>query len=459
MGQVFKAEHTITKRIEALKFLATDVENSGEPLKRFLREIEVHARLSHPHIVTVYSAFQAGETLVMAMEYVEGRSLQSLLERGRIPAPAAVDYICQILSALSYAHAMGIVHRDISPANIVVTPGGCAKLMDFGLAKPRDDKKLTQGATAIGSLNYMSPEQVRCLPNVDGRSDLYSIGAVLYQLVTGRTLFEGASSFEVMLAHVDEPPKPAIEFAPEIPPELNNLIMRALAKSPGQRFQSAEAFLEALEPIRVSLCGDSAFSLKSPSAHTHNPVGIPANRLGMARTPGLFMWICTAVFGAFILAQVYRYTADTGQPMQQPSTVSADAPRSIGPGDVYGSAQDEVPRPIKPREETPERRKAMPVKRFSAARRLSPPSSPPTPVVTQPTDMVASVSLPITAERLAREKPTLVGKEVVAAPPEKKRNPVVRALGRLVSRKKKSDKPAVQESSPSSSQRADARIH
>ena len=434
MGQVFKAEHTITRRIEALKLLGGDVQNSGEAVKRFLREIEVHARLTHPNIVTVYSAFEFEETLVMAMEYVEGRCLQGLLERGRIPVPAAVDYICQVLSALSYAHAQGIVHRDISPGNIIVTPGGSAKLMDFGLAKPRDDMKLTRGATAVGSLNYMSPEQVRCLPAIDGRADIYSVGAVLYHLVTGRTPFEGGSSFEVMLAHVDEPPKPASEFAPEIPPALNDAIMRALAKAASQRFQTAEDFLTVLEPIRADLCGEVNPVPRLPSvAAAHVQTTSP--RFATTRSGASYVWILLALSAAVVFSVFQRDKLKFSQ-WGQPSTAEQ----------VQGSLYE-----VDGSKPTVGQRRAVRVDpgdeasaAVKGAKRMA--SARPRPIITLPPSSRVVVDSFVSQPRL-EPLPELNGHALAseAAPKavepvlEKRRNPLVRALGKLVPRRTKKD--------------------
>jgi serine/threonine-protein kinase len=260
-GEVFKVEHTLTKRIEAIKVLASD---RSQQAQRFLREVQIHASLSHPNIASVHNAFWAGEDLVMAMEFVEGQSLRRILDRGRIPLAAAIDYICQALSALTYAHARQVTHRDITPSNMLVTSKGRIKLTDFGLAKLPTDLRLTKTGMMVGSLYYMSPEQVRAIPEVDARSDLYSVGAVLYEMVTGAKPFNGDSAFALMLAQVGQDPAAPISLEPALPLGLNEVILKALAKDPCDRFQSALEFRLAVESFREreneSVTGQPSYS-------------------------------------------------------------------------------------------------------------------------------------------------------------------------------------------------------
>lgn len=298
MGHVFKAEHSITKRVEALKVLTSELEDSEEQVQRFLREIEVHARMTHPNIARVYTAFQHEDKIVMVMEFVEGQPLEQVMTR-RLPVPSALEYTAQVLSALGYAHGMGVVHRDISPSNIIVMPNGTAKLMDFGLAKPKTERSVTKGATAVGSIGYMSPEQVRGMPVVDGRSDLYSVGALLYEMLTSKPLFEGLSAFDVMLAHVEKTPPPPDEIKPGLPEGLSAIVMKALAKSPAQRYQNADEFLEALAPLRTQL--GSAVVKVSSAVVAAPSAGHFASRAGM------YLWLSVAVFTTVVFAQLHRF--------------------------------------------------------------------------------------------------------------------------------------------------------
>jgi serine/threonine-protein kinase len=245
MGDVYKAEHIITKRIEAIKLLAGG--GTEEDADRFLREIQLQASLSHPNIAAVYNAFRVGEDLVMVMELVEGEPLREVLARGRLPLPLALNYAGQVLDAMAYAHAHGVIHRDITPANIIVTALDKLKLTDFGLAKTVASPAASQAGTAMGSPHYMSPEQVRDATLATARSDIYSLGAVLYEMVTGRKVFDGDSSFLVMQAQVESVPEPPIRLEPDIPPALNAAILTALEKDPQRRFPTAHAFHKAIE--------------------------------------------------------------------------------------------------------------------------------------------------------------------------------------------------------------------
>ena len=245
MGRVYKVRNVLSDRIEAMKVLLPDLVGRQDLASRFLREIKLLAALSHPNIAALRTALTVDNQLVMIMEFVEGQSLAERLKRGVIPIPDAIDYIAQALVALSYAHAQHVVHRDIKPANMMLTADGMVKVMDFGIARQRDDQTLTVAGTTTGSLSYMSPEQVNG-EKTDARSDLYSMGISLYELVTGQRPFRADSDFAVMVAHLKEMPRPPIELKPELGPELNEIILTSIAKDPAARFQSADEFRAAL---------------------------------------------------------------------------------------------------------------------------------------------------------------------------------------------------------------------
>ena len=250
MGKVYKVRNTISDRVEAMKILLPDLAGQKDLADRFLREIKVLASLSHPNIAALRTALTLDNQLVMIMEFVDGVTLSSRLQQGAIPPGQAVKYIDQVLDALSYAHKQNIIHRDIKPANMMLMPDGTVKLMDFGIARSASDRSLTMTGTTLGSLNYMPPEQVKGDP-ADNRSDLYSLGVSLYEMVTGQLPFQADSNYAMMAAHLQEAPKPPIVLRPGIPQPLNQIILMALAKDPGQRFQSADAFRAALRSVQA----------------------------------------------------------------------------------------------------------------------------------------------------------------------------------------------------------------
>jgi serine/threonine-protein kinase len=254
MGKVYKVRNTISDRIEAMKILLPDLAGQKDLADRFLREIKLLASLSHPNIAALRTALTLDNQLVMIMEFVNGVTLSSRLQQGAIPPGQAVKYIDQVLDALSYAHKQNIIHRDIKPANMMLMPDGVVKLMDFGIARSASDRSLTMTGTTLGSLNYMPPEQVKGDP-ADNRSDLYSLGVSLYEMVTGQLPFQADSNYAMMAAHLQEAPKPPIVLRPGIPQPLNQIILMAMAKDPSQRFQSADAFRAALKSVQAHGAG------------------------------------------------------------------------------------------------------------------------------------------------------------------------------------------------------------
>ena len=252
MGKVYKVRNVLSDRIEAMKVLLPDLADQKELADRFLREIKVLASLSHPNIAALRTALTVDNQLVMIMEYVEGTTLAARLEEGPISWGDALAYMDQVLAALNYAHQKGVIHRDIKPANMMLTPSGMIKLMDFGIARSGSDLGHTVTGTTLGSLAYMSPEQVNCGP-IDARSDLYSVGVSLYEMVTGQKPFKGDSNFAIMQAQLQQPPRPPVELSSSLPPSLNQIILKAMSKEPAQRFQSAEEFRHALKSVAASL--------------------------------------------------------------------------------------------------------------------------------------------------------------------------------------------------------------
>ena len=259
MGKVFKVRNLLSDRIEAMKVLLPGVDPSPELVERFLREIKVVAGLEHPGIAALRTALRVDNQILMIMEYVEGDSLHQVLQRGRVETQRAVRFTRQALEALGYAHRRGVVHRDVKPGNILVGPDDRIKLTDFGIASRSGDPKLTGAGVALGSLHYMSPEQMKA-EALDARSDLYSVGVTLYEMVTGHTPVQGGSYYAILRAH-EEKPRPAVELVPGLPVVLSRVIEKSLEKTPGARFQTAEEFQAALSGFDLGGAPESAATI------------------------------------------------------------------------------------------------------------------------------------------------------------------------------------------------------
>src|SRR5215470_8166644 len=276
MGKVYKVRNVISDRIEAMKILLPDLSSQQSLADRFLREIRLLAGLSHPNIAALRTALTYENRLVMIMEFVEGETLANRLARAPLSTAEAANYADQILSALSYAHKQNIIHRDIKPANMMLTPQGMVKLMDFGIARSSKDGALTSTGTTLGSLNYMPPEQVRG-EAADARSDIYSFGASLYEMLTGKLPFDTDSQYALMTAQLNSDPPPPITLRSDLPPALNQIILMCMAKDPDKRFQSADALRAALKTVPVSAL--------PPARTTAVPGNAPSTPTPAAGTP------------------------------------------------------------------------------------------------------------------------------------------------------------------------------
>jgi eukaryotic-like serine/threonine-protein kinase len=267
MGKVFKVRNVIYDRVDAMKSLLSYGDGELEAGERFIREIKVLAKLEHPNITSFRTAFRVNEELLMIMEYVEGSSLSRKLVHHRLEVWRAVDYACQVLSALAHAHHYGVLHRDVKPSNILIGTDDRVKLTDFGIASWTADPGLTITGGTVGTLYYMAPEQMKALP-IDGRADLYSVGVTLYEMITGRVPFRGDSYYSVLKANLEQKPVAPSELVPDLPAELSAMIEKSLEKSPEDRFQTADEFRLALQ----------ALNLERPLDHdspTASVVGIP----------------------------------------------------------------------------------------------------------------------------------------------------------------------------------------
>ncbi|GAB4409040.1 MAG: hypothetical protein OHK0021_19240 [Bryobacter sp.] len=259
----YKVRNVAAQRIETLRVLNVLPHQDRLRVERFQREARILARLKHPHIVGYCASLKLDERLALATEMVEGTTLAERLEVGPLSLPDAVRVVWQTLEALECAHAEGVIHRDVTPQRIYLTPDGEVKLTGFFLARSTADPKLTQAGAAIGSAHYMSPEQVKANGELDPRSDLYSLGVVFYELVTGRKPIDGQSQFDIMLAHVESEPVAPRQWKPELDEELEKVILRALAKEPAERFASASEFREALMGVSLGSAGDAVADLET----------------------------------------------------------------------------------------------------------------------------------------------------------------------------------------------------
>jgi serine/threonine-protein kinase len=268
MGRVYKAEHRTMGRIVALKVLAPELLRTDRAQEMFLREVRAAARLVHPNIVTAYDANQVDNHYFLVLEYVDGPNLEQLVRKqGPLPVGQACDYARQIAQGLQCAHALGMVHRDVKPANVLVQQRGLdgsegpglVKISDFGLARlcrPDDAASphntiLTRENAVLGTPDFLSPEQARNLHNTDVRSDLYSLGCTFYFLLTSRVPFPGGTTMEKLIRHGTEMATTVTQLQPEVPAGVAAVVARLMAKDPADRYQTPLEVVAALEPFAV----------------------------------------------------------------------------------------------------------------------------------------------------------------------------------------------------------------
>jgi len=246
MGEVFVGEDVMLERQVAIKQLKPELASRPDVVQRFRSEAVILAKLHHTNIATVYAFLQEGTHFFLVMEYVPGWTLQSIIEaHGALAPDVAVELFQQALDGIRFAHRRNVIHRDLKPANVMLTDSGVIKVMDFGLARVLGSAHVTRTGRMVGTLEYISPEQIRG-EETDARSDIYALGIVLYELVTGRLPFESASEYTLVRAQVETLPPSPRHITPAVSPALEHVILRALAKDPQERFQSIEEFSLAL---------------------------------------------------------------------------------------------------------------------------------------------------------------------------------------------------------------------
>ena len=330
MGQVYRVRNVISNRTEAMKVLLPNLVAEPDLAARFIGEIRILASFDHPNIAQLHTALQVDNQLVMVMEFVEGLSLAQRAQQGAIPQADLVNYMQQVLSALSYAHGRGVVHRDVKPANVMVTPDGTVKLMDFGIARADAEIGLTRPGTSMGSLNYMSPEQVRG-GTVDARSDIYSTGVMMYELFAGRRPFQGDSDYSILSAQCNDAPQPPAEVNPGLPPALSDLILCAMAKDPANRFQNAQAVSNALRHVAaaqdpVAKAPEVPFTPVVMPGIPQSPVSPSSSHRGAWIALGAFAVLAVLAAAAVGLPRLLHTSAKVESTADQPAKPSLAAP-------------------------------------------------------------------------------------------------------------------------------------
>ena len=292
MGEIYKAQDTRLSRTVAIKVLPSAKSGDPDRRRRFLQEAQAASGLNHPSIITIHDVISEGDTEFMVMEHVQGKTLNDLIPKGGLRVPLVIKYALQMADALSTAHTAGIVHRDLKPANVMVTESGLVKILDFGLAKltdpgplPDDDRTRTIASAApltvegsiLGTVSYMSPEQAQG-KKVDTRSDIFSFGAVLYEMATGSRAFEGESSLSTLSSILRDEPRPVIEVAPDVPPTLEAVFVRCLRKNPDDRWQNMKEVQGALSALKRESDSGSLYTTRMIPPAAASPQTGPVSR-------------------------------------------------------------------------------------------------------------------------------------------------------------------------------------
>jgi serine/threonine-protein kinase len=395
MGTVYRAVDEMLDREVALKVMRPELSRQAALSARFREEAIALARLHHPNIATVFGMERAGDDLVLVLEFVRGETLEALVQRmGRMDWARAVAVCSDVLLALDHAHDAGVVHRDIKPANIMAGRNGAVKVMDFGIARIMGRSRQTRVGSAVGTPHYMSPEQLRG-EEVDGRSDLYSLGAVLFELVTGQMPFDADSDYELMMKQLNQPVPAITSLVPGVPDELDRVVARAMAKQREERYPTASAMREDLRralqhvaapvmrpapPTRLGDTGSAtpATRLSDAAAPAEFSSTAPPTRLGSVETRSFVpptrlvpadvahrgaQWVSdwrvwSGVAGVLVVAALaIRFIGDGGPvdpaPTNADTSALADAGRRIIPGSLGDTAyrpppQVDQPAPIVP---------------------------------------------------------------------------------------------------------------
>ncbi|MBZ5723541.1 MAG: serine/threonine protein kinase [Acidobacteriia bacterium] len=382
MGTVYRGIDTMVEREVALKSLRPEIAAQPGVLERFHREAVVLARLNHPAIAQLYTFFKDGNEFFMVMEYVAGQTLEQMIQqRGALPWPQALSFALQMLEGIGHAHALDILHRDLKPANVIVTPSGRLKLMDFGIAQALGAARLTREGRIVGTLEYLAPERIQGKP-ADARSDLYSAGVVLYEMLTGRLPFDSDSDYELLMAQVQKQPPTPRELGIELPAEVESAVMKALEKDPDRRYRDAASFAAALSALTPASGRGAGKAVLKATRLAVEPAAVPARTEPLRRLRPKWR-AATAMRTAALIAAVVAVAAvaltftrphRTAAPPPSPEATENVAQAALPPQPQELWTQPPAPVPVAP---------VIPFKPIEASSRTAP-ARPPVPKASAP---------------------------------------------------------------------------
>ena len=339
---VYKAEDTRLKRTVALKFLAPQLVSDEATKARLIREAQAAATLDHPNICTVFEIDEADGQTFIALGYVDGENLDNRIANEPLEIRDAIEIARQICGALAQAHRKGVVHRDLKPSNVMLEREGLVKVVDFGLAQVAGRSRLTREGVTVGTVAYLAPEQIQRQES-DERSDIWSLGVVLYEMITGRSPFEGERDEATLYAILHEEPTPISQLCPEAPPAFQRVVAKALEKWPSQRHQHAAEFLKDLNAIVDG--GAAEVSSEEPSAAPEQPTEPSVLRKPIALSSAVLMTIAAVVIAATLVWLVHPGSQPTRPATYQITQLTRDSglsyqPSLSGDGKLMAYASD-----------------------------------------------------------------------------------------------------------------------